>query len=109
MAKLNALSLAEQHSRIQTVFDKTVENCCIFPMLFKPGEIGPGRLSSAVRSSPMSGWREEHYNVMRSHFTSRGASVPSDGKDKDYFKVWVEALGTPYHCLSYGLLELIHF
>lgn len=61
---LDKLSPSEQNIRLQKAFDRTVENCCILPLLFGKHELGKGKL--VLLGKPQwTGWRDSKMTEMR--------------------------------------------
>jgi hypothetical protein len=64
--KLDTLSLSAQNARLRKAFDRAVENCCIFQLLFSKEEREIGKLSLS-RLPEWNGWR-----TARSDFSLQG-------------------------------------
>ena len=54
---LDKLSHKDQNTRLQNAFNRAVENCCIFPMLFAEQELGKGNVI-LLGEPRWKGWRE---------------------------------------------------
>jgi hypothetical protein len=54
---LDKLSHKDQNTRLQNAFNRAVENCCIFPMLFAKQELGKGNVI-LLGEPRWKGWRE---------------------------------------------------
>ncbi|KAJ7461154.1 hypothetical protein FB451DRAFT_1140655 [Mycena latifolia] len=84
-AKLAAMSPSTQNTRLRKAFDRAVENCCIFPLLFDKEQREMGKLSFEGLPD-WTGWRTSHKELM-----SR------QSRTMDNF---VKALGTILHFID---------
>jgi hypothetical protein len=81
---LDKLSPQERNARLQNAFDRTVENCCIFPMLFSKQEQGMHKLVLSSGRLQWTGWRESKLRDLR---------LAIHQCDGNFFKAWVTTLG----------------
>ncbi|KAJ6574435.1 hypothetical protein B0H19DRAFT_933161 [Mycena capillaripes] len=81
--KLDTLSSSAQNARLRKAFDRAVENCCIFPLLFLKEQREMGKL--VVSDLPeWAGWRDSRSGSRRAedagkldvlHFIDRPCSI----------------------------------
>ena len=82
---LAALSAEDQALRLQFAFDKTVETCCILPLLFNKKELKPGKLKLSHRNK-WRGWDEDRRAVYLS--------------DSNHMRGLVRAIGLSHFLLN---------
>ncbi|RDB16410.1 hypothetical protein Hypma_002777 [Hypsizygus marmoreus] len=58
-ANLARMTMAEQNERLQAAFDRAIENCCIYPLLFSKRELVASGGKLVISDRPeWEGWRE---------------------------------------------------
>jgi hypothetical protein len=85
---LDKLSPEDQNIRLQNAFNRVVENCCIFPMLFSKQELGKGKLVFLDKPQ-WTGWRDSKVAAMRRKMAQTNG---------DFFKAWVSTMGKIFSC-----------
>lgn len=87
-ASLDRLKPMEKFKRVSDAFEKAVENCCIFPLLFTKRELGPGKL--VLSDKPQwEGWKDSRETLVRNDVRTR---LPA-GHPKN-MEAFVKGLGT---------------
>lgn len=81
---LDKLSPQDQNARLQNAFDRAVENCCIFPMLFSKKELGKSKLI-LVDKPQWDGWKDNKVQELQ-----RRAMRNPGG---NFMAAWVQTLG----------------
>lgn len=91
-ASLDKLKPMEKYERVSNAFEKAVENCCIFSLLFTKRELGPGKLVLSAKPQ-WEGWKDSREILVR----DRAVRLPA-GHPKN-MEALVKGLGTIIQCV----------